>query len=104
MSVVIGFSVFPLDKGVSLSRDVARVIKIIQDSGLPYELNSMGTCVEGEWDEVMAVVGECFEKMKSESDRIYMTLKVDYRKGGKDRISGKVKSLEEKLGRVRREA
>jgi uncharacterized protein YqgV (UPF0045/DUF77 family) len=44
------------------------------------------------------VVRQCFEKMKEESNRIYMTLKVDYRHGYSGRLAGKVKSLEEKLG------
>ncbi len=97
MSALIDFSIFPLDKGDSLSAYVARVLKIIKDSGLPHKIGPMGTSVEGEWDQVMAVVNNCFEELKKDSDRVYMALKVDYRKGPSGRIESKVKSVEEKL-------
>lgn len=55
------FSMSPFDRGGSLSVYVARSIDIIDESGLPYRLTPMGTIVEGEWDEVMAVVSACFK-------------------------------------------
>lgn len=97
MSVIVEFSIFPMDKGVSLSPYVARALKIIQDCGLPYELNPMGTCVEGEWNEVMALVDQCFQELHKDSDRVYLALKADYRKGPPGRLKGKVESVKEKL-------
>lgn len=97
MSVLIDLSIFPLDKGKSLSPYVARVIKTIKDSGLPYKFGPMGTSIEGEWKEVMAVVDRCFNELKKDCDRVYMTLKVDYRKGAADRLEGKMISVEAKL-------
>jgi uncharacterized protein (TIGR00106 family) len=97
MSVIVEFSIFPLDKGESLSRYVARAIKIIKDSGLPYELNPMGTCVEGEWNEVMALVDQCFQELHKDSGRVYLALKADYRKGPSGRLKSKVASVREKL-------
>ncbi len=97
MSVIIEFSIFPLDKGVSLSPYVARALKMIQDSGLPYELNPMGTCVEGEWSEVMNLVDQCFQEFQEDSDRVYLALKADYRKGPSGRLKSKVASVKEKL-------
>ncbi len=98
MSVIIEFSIFPLDKGVSLSPYVARALKMIQDSGLPYELTPMGTCVEGEWGEVMNLVDRCFQELQKDSDRVYLGLKADYRKGPPGRLKGKVESVKAKLG------
>ena len=97
MSVLINFSIFPLDKGESVSQYVARAVKIIKDSGLPHKLGSMGTSVEGEWDEVIRVVASCFEKLTEDCDRIYFTITGDYRKKGKNRIAAKVESVESKL-------
>lgn len=97
MSTLINFFIFPLDKGESVSLYVSRALKIIRDSRLDYKLNSMGTSIEGEWDEVMAVVSRCFEDLKKDSDRVYMTISVDYRKGKSGRIESKVKSIEAKL-------
>jgi uncharacterized protein (TIGR00106 family) len=97
MSVIVEFSIFPMDKGESLSPYVARAIKTIQDSGLPYELNPMGTCVEGEWSEVMALVDRCFQKMQKDCGRVNLSLKADYRKGSSGRLKSKVASVIEKL-------
>ena len=97
MSVIIEFSIFPLDKGVSLSPYVARALKMIQDSGLPYELNPMGTCVEGEWSEVINLVDQCFQEFQKDSDRVYLGLKADYRKGPSGRMKNKVASVRQKL-------
>lgn len=96
MSVLIDFSIFPVDKGESLSPYVARALTIIRDSGLPYMLGPMGTTIEGEWDELMATVTRCFKDLKKDCGRINMTIKVDYREGGSNRIDGKIKSVESK--------
>ncbi len=102
MSVIVDFSIFPVDKEASVSPYVAKAVKIIRESGLDYQTGPMGTCIEGEWEDVMGVVSRCFEKMKEESSRIYMTLKVDYRRGDSGRLAGKVRSLEEKLGHIKK--
>jgi uncharacterized protein (TIGR00106 family) len=98
MSTIVDISIFPVDKEASVSPYVAKAVKIIRESGLDYQTGPMGTCIEGEFEDIMRVVSQCFENMKEESSRIYMTLKVDYRQGYSGRIAGKVKSLEEKLG------
>lgn len=97
MSVLVDLSIFPLDKGDSLSAHVARALKIIRDSGLPYEIGPMGTSLEGEWDEVVGVVNNCFQELKKDCDRVYVALKMDYRKGPSGRIESKVMSVQEKL-------
>jgi len=97
MSTLIDLAIFPLDKGGSVSPYVSRMVRIIRDSGLSYKLGPMGTSIEGEWDEVMIVVNRCFHELTKDCERIYLTIKADYRKGTAGRIAGKVKSVEEKL-------
>jgi len=97
MSVIVEFSIFPMDKGESLSKEVARALQIIKNSGLPYELNPMGTCVEGEWKEVMALVDQCFKELQKDCSRISLSLKADYRKGPAGRLKSKVEAVKEKL-------
>jgi len=97
MSVIVEFSIFPMDKGESLSPYVARALNMIQESGLPYELNPMGTCVEGEWNEVMSLVDRCFQELQKDCNRINLALKADYRKGPAGRLKGKIESVKEKL-------
>jgi uncharacterized protein (TIGR00106 family) len=97
VSVILDFSMYPLDKGESLSPYVARSIRIIKESGLPYEFRSMGTSIEGEWEEVMDVVQRCFETMRRDCNRVVLSIKADYRQGPGGRMQRKVQSVEEKL-------
>ena len=99
MSVIAQFAIFPVDKGDSVSSYVAESIRIIENSGLPHKTGPMGTSIEGEWQDIIKVISECFESMQKESSRVYMTLNADYRKDKKNRMNGKIKSLEEKLAR-----
>ena len=93
MSVLIDFSIFPIGKNESVGPYVSRVVNIIENSGLAYKLGPMGTAVEGEWEEIMALVTSCLNELKKDCNRIYMNLKVDYRKDGTHRIETKVKSV-----------
>ncbi|MCJ8499536.1 MTH1187 family thiamine-binding protein [Desulfatitalea alkaliphila] len=97
MSVIVELSIFPMDKGISVAAYVARAVQIIEEGGLAFALNPMGTCIEGEWEEVMEVVHRCFKALQKDSDRIYLTLKADYRKGPSGRLQRKVAAVQEKL-------
>ena len=97
--VVLEFSIFPLDKGESLSRYVAGSLDIIDASGLDYRCHAMGTLLEGEFDQVIDVVRKCFQRMSADSERIECSIKLDYRAGRTGRLDSKVASVEEKLGR-----
>ena len=97
MSVLIDFSIFPMDKGESVSPYVAKALTIIKKSGLDYKLGPMSTSIEGGLEEIMTVINRCFEELKKDCDRIYMTIKADYRKDSFCRIGKKVKSVEDKL-------
>ncbi len=91
---MIEFSMFPLDKGESLSPYVARILDVIDRSGVNYRLNPMGTVLEGEYDEVMQVVRACFQELQKDCSRISMTLKMDYRKTPQSRLEQKIEKLE----------
>ncbi len=97
MSAIAELSIFPLGAVESLSPYVARAVRIIRKSGLPHQLGPMGTCIEGEWPEVMAVVSECFEDLKADQHRIYLTLKVDWRSGRQNGLSAKPSAVESQL-------
>jgi len=97
--VLLEFSMSPLGKGESVSKYVSRSLDIIDKSGVDYRLNPMGTVLEGEWDDVLSVVKQCYERMKKDCPRISCVMKVDYRKGHKGRLAGKVASVEKQLKR-----
>ena len=94
MSVIVDFSIFPIGKEESVSKYASRAVKIIKDSGLPHHIGPMGTAIEGEWDDVMAVVKSCMEDLRKDCNRLYMTMKVDCRQGESDRMGKKVKKVE----------
>src|SRR5687767_4943830 len=97
--VLLEFSISPLEKGPSVGDYVARSLKIIDESGLDYRLHAMGTIVEGEIDEVLAVLKQCLAAMAADCERVTCTAKLDYRRGHAGRLKAKVASVEEKLGR-----
>lgn len=97
--VLLEFSMSPLGKGESVGQYVARSLDIIDQSGVAYRLNPMGTVLEGEWNDVFQVVRKCYERMKKDCNRISCTIKVDYRKGHAGRLDSKVASVEIRLKR-----
>ena len=97
--VLLEFSLYPTDKGESVSDYVKRNLEIIDDSGLPYRLGPMGTTLEGEYDEVMAVVKKCFDRMSEDCGRVACQIKIDYRQGRTGRLDAKVQTLKDKTGR-----
>lgn len=94
------FSIIPLDQGGSLSAYVARILRIVDQAGLPYQLTPMGTIVEGEWEDLLVLLSRCFQALAEESDRISLQAKFDYRKGPAGRMQSKIRSVEAKAGRT----
>ena len=92
-------SIIPVGHGVSISSDLAEVIKLIDQSGLPYKVTPMGTVIEGDWDPLMNLIKACHDQVMSESERVFTKITIDDRKGKSDRIHGKVASLETKVGK-----
>lgn len=80
-----------------MSEYVARSLKIIAASGLDYRLHAMGTIIEGEIEQVLAVLQKCLEAMSEDCDRITCTAKLDYRRGYQGRLDSKVNSVLEKV-------
>jgi len=98
-TMIAEFSIIPIGAGVSTSAEVAKVIKLIDESGLKYRLNPMGTVVEGEWAEVMGLINRCHALVMSDVERVITSITVDDRKGYTDRITKKVESVERILGK-----
>ncbi len=99
MSVLAEFSVVPIGVGVSVSAQVARVLRVVAESGIPYKANPMGTGLEGEWDQVMGVIGKCHAEVMRDADRVVTSIKIDDRKGQNARMEKKLASVEQRLGR-----
>jgi len=93
------FSVVPLGKGESVSQYVAECLRIVEDSGIRYRINPMGTVLEGGFDEVMGVIKECHFRVMGMSTRCITSIKIDDRKGVADALDKKVESVENLVGR-----
>ena len=95
-------SIFPTDKGESVSRYVSKVVKLIKESGLPYKLTPMATIIETEdINEVFRIMDRAYKLLQEEGcNRIYTVMTVDYRKGRSNRMEQKIRSVEEKIGPV----
>jgi len=96
--MIVAFSVSPLGGGDSVGDAVAGAIKVVRASGLPNETNAMFTNIEGEWDEVMAVVKQAVEVVAAVSDRVSLVLKADIRPGYTAQLDAKVQRIEDALG------
>lgn len=93
------FSITPLGGGDSVSDAVAAAVRVVRDSGLPSETNAMFTNVEGEWDEVMAVIKRCIHVVAEEAPRVSVVVKIDHRPDAAPGVlRSKVESLERRLG------
>lgn len=91
------FSITPLGVGDSVGRHVSEAVRLVRESGLPNETNAMFTNVEGEWDEVMDLVGRCVRKVAEAAPRVSVVIKLDYRPGTEDALRAKVESVESHL-------
>ncbi|MEK6598724.1 MAG: MTH1187 family thiamine-binding protein [Deltaproteobacteria bacterium] len=93
------FSIVPIGVGESMGDQIARVLKIVDESGLPYKANPMGTVIEGNWDEVMTIIKKCHQEVVKISPRVLISISIDDRPGKPNRITEKLKSVEKRLGK-----
>ncbi len=91
------FSIVPIGVGESLSAHVARAFEVIESSGVAYERHAMGTNLEGDWDEVMAVIKACRDRLLETSNRVSLSIKIDDRVGVTDGLRRKVVSAEQRM-------
>ena len=97
--MVVNFSIVPIGNGSSLSMQVAEILTIVSESGIKYKLHSMGTILEGDWDEIIRLIKKCHKKILKGSDRVLTNITIDDHKGRRGRITGKIKSVERKVGK-----
>ena len=98
--MLVAFSVapsVPTDASGSVSEAVAAAVHVVRESGLPHRTSSMFTEVEGEWDEVMAVVKGAVDAVAAFGPRVSLVLKADIREGYAGELTAKVDRLEAAL-------
>jgi len=86
-------------EGSSVSKQVSKIIDVIDRSGVPYQLTPMGTIIEASsMKEALGIIELAYEKLES-CDRVSSPLKFDIRKNCKNSLKTKIESVEKVLNR-----
>ena len=95
--MIAAFSVTPLGVGESVGEYVAEAVRVVRESGLPNRTDAMFTSVEGEWGEVMEVIGRAVAAVGAHAPRVSVVIKADVRDGVTDGLTSKVEAIERHL-------
>ncbi len=91
------FSVAPVGTGESMSQQVAKAVALVASSGMDYELHAMGTVVEGDLPNLLALMQRCIEALAADCNRVSCTAKIDYRPGYRGQLKSKVAHVQQQL-------
>lgn len=97
MNTLVAVAIAPFGVGDELSKEVAEVVKVIRDSGLPNKTYSMFTEIEGEWDEVMKVVKNATFVLTEKGIRTEVIMKMDIRPGYNNMMTEKIDRMENQM-------
>jgi uncharacterized protein (TIGR00106 family) len=92
--MLVAFSVTPLGTGEAVGEIVAEAVRVVRESGLPNQTDSMFTSIEGEWDEVMGVVKKAVDAVSARAPRVSLVIKADVRPGVTGALTSKVETIE----------
>jgi uncharacterized protein (TIGR00106 family) len=97
--MIVAFSIAPstADETGGVSEAVAAAVQVVRESGLPNETNAMFTNIEGEWEEVMAVLKRAVDVVAAVAPRVSLVLKADIRPGFDGQLTAKVERIENHL-------
>lgn len=97
--MLVEFATFPMGKGPKFSKPIAKVIDAIDRSGLKYQTTAMGTLIEGEWDEVFALIKKRHFLLRKNWSRVCTRIVMADRKNFSNPMSEKVDRVEKVLKR-----
>ncbi|MCH8020879.1 MTH1187 family thiamine-binding protein [candidate division KSB1 bacterium] len=92
-------TITPVGTGEELKEMIAKAVAIIEKSELDYQLTSMGTIIEGDWDEIMVIVKKCHDEITNFADRVVTNIVIDDRKDLQNRLKNNVLEVEYALGK-----
>jgi uncharacterized protein (TIGR00106 family) len=104
--MLVAFSVSPLGSngdsggGDSVHDAVAAAVRVVRASGLPNQTDAMFTTIEGDWDEIFAVVKAATEAVAAFGPRVSLVLKADIRPGHTGELTGKVERVERAIAQA----
>ncbi|MDB6169072.1 MAG: hypothetical protein JWM88_1936 [Verrucomicrobia bacterium] len=92
-------TIIPVGGDSHLSACLAEVLKLIDASGLRYALTPSATCIEGDWDDVMALVRRCHDHVRLECPHVVTNVKIEDEADDPNKLTSNVVSVEAKAGR-----
>ncbi|WAC54946.1 thiamine-binding protein [Gordonia sp. SL306] len=100
--MIVAFSLTPSGGGAvgddgGMSKAVAAAVRVVRESGLPHQTTAMFTYLEGDWDDVMAVVKQATDAVAEHAPRVGLVLKADIRPGHTGELTGKVERVDRHL-------
>lgn len=99
-NILVELSVIPLGIDSQISDYLAEVLRMVDESGLAYQLTPSGTCIEGEWDEVMPLMRDCHDYVCDRSSHVITLLKIEEEAGAENKIVENVVSVSDKVGKI----
>ena len=96
------FTIYPTDE-THMSKDVAGMTEILEDSGINFRLGPMGTTLEGDWKQIMSAIERCHEAMVKHHGRIITSITIDHRKDKPNHLDEMVAAVERHLGHTTHE-
>ena len=100
--MLVDLSIIPLGGEADWTAQRAEALKLVEASGLAYQLTPSGLCIEGDWSAVMPLVQRCHERARKASRHVVTTLKIEDKEGVKDHLTRNVLLVEEKVGEMLR--
>lgn len=97
--MLVELTIIPVGGDARMSDEVAEALKIIDSSGLAYQLTPTATCIEGEWNDVMKIVKMCHDRVRGMSPHVVTIIKIEDEEGAQDKLKRNVDSVEQKVGR-----
>lgn len=96
--MLVELTIIPIGTGTHLADQLAEIVGIVDRSGLSYQLTPSGTCIEGEWDDVMPIIRQCHDHARRKAGHIQTVISIEDEKGAKNKLRLNVEALEKKLG------
>lgn len=91
--MLVELSIIPLGGNAHLTNEIAEALKLIDASGLPYQLTPAGTCIEGEWDEVIPLIRQCHNRVREMAPHVITMIKIEDDQGERDKLTRNVSAV-----------
>ncbi len=96
--MMVQFSILPVGDTHHISQPISKALKIVHDSGVEYRLTPMGTLLQGDWQEVMAVIKRCHNAVQEDFDRVITHIKIDDVRNNEPTFDHKLEAVQDKSG------